>query len=157
MPIPILRRAVVVGALMVLASSDAFAQKVDRAAVQTQIIANEKAINDAVVKNDMKTFHGYVAADAMNLDGMGLTKAADFDKMLAEYKVTSANVSESQFQWLDDNHVVHMYKWTGKGTFQGQPIPETTWSGTVWSNKGGKWLATFHAEAMAMPMPPAKK
>jgi len=131
------------------------AQAVNRAAVQTAVIANEKAINDALVKNDMKAFHSYITADAVSMDGMGLTKAADFDKMMADYKVLSSNITDSQFMWLDDANVVHMYKWTGKSTYQGKPAPDTTWSSTIWSNRGGKWLAVFHSEAAAMPAPPA--
>ena len=47
--------------------------------------------------------------------------------------------------------IVLTYKWTGTGTYQGQPIPSPTWCSTVRSNKNGKWLAVFHQETLVMP------
>ena len=35
------------------------------------------------------------------------------------------------------------------------PIPSPTWASTVWTNKGGKWMAVFHQETAAMPAPTA--
>jgi hypothetical protein len=148
-----IRTAATVLSLVVVHTGLAVAQT-NRTAVQAQVVAAEKAINDAIVKNDMKAFHANIAPDAVSVDGMGITKAADFDKMMADIKAVSYAITGSQFMWLDDANVVHMYKWTGKGTYQGQPIPDTTWSSTVWQNRGGKWLAVLHTESPAMPMPP---
>jgi len=50
---------------------------------------------------------------------------------------------------------LHLYRWTGKGTYQGQPLPSPTYASTVWANKGGKWQAVFHQETNAMTPPPA--
>src|SRR5262245_7578432 len=136
----------------------------NRAATEKQIVANERANNDAVAKEDMKTFHSIVAADAAGVDTGGITRvnAPDFDKMMQQAKIQSWNMDGSQFYWVDDNTVVHMYRWTGKGTFAGQPIPSPVWTSTVWTNKGGKWTAVFHQETVAMAPPsqastPAKK
>ena len=145
-----LRLPVLAVTVIALSATHAAAQKVDRAAVQTQVIAAEKAVNDAVMKNDMKTFHSYVAADGLGIDGMGITKVPDYDKMFADLKIASQAISDSQFVWLDDANVVHVFKWTGKGTYQGQPLPEITWGSTIWQNRGGKWTAVFHAEAPDM-------
>jgi hypothetical protein len=41
------------------------------------------------------------------------------------------------------------YKWTGAGTFQGQPMPGTVYASTIWTKKGDKWVATFHQESEA--------
>ena len=43
----------------------------DRPAVEKQIVANEKAIVDAIVKNDPKTFHSYVVADSFAMGERG--------------------------------------------------------------------------------------
>ncbi len=52
------------------------------AAIEKQIIANERAINDAIAKGDMKTFHANIASDAVGIDPGGISKvnAPDFDK-----------------------------------------------------------------------------
>jgi hypothetical protein len=126
------------------------------AAVEKQIVANERAINDAIAKGDMKTFHAHIASDAVGIDPSGISKVntPDFDKMMLTTKIQSWNIDGSQFYWIGDTAVVHMYRWTGKGTYEGQPVPSPTWASTVWTNKGGKWLAVFHQESTAMPAPP---
>jgi hypothetical protein len=130
----------------------------NRAAAEKQIIADERAINEAVAKGDMKAFHANIAADAVGVDPGGISKvnAPDFDKMLLATKIQSWNIDGSQFYWVNDNTVMHMYRWTGKGTYQGQPIPSPTWASTLWTNKGGKWTAVFHQETSAMGPPPTQ-
>jgi hypothetical protein len=144
-----------VAAVVALAcSATANAQTVDRAAVQKALIANENAVSAAFMKADSKTFHSLVAADGLALDQMGVSKVADIDKMMADYKVQSQALSDDQFIWLDNANVIHVYRWKGKASFQGQPMPGDVWSSTVWSNKGGKWMAMFHQESPVMVPPP---
>jgi len=127
----------------------------NRAAAEKQIVAGERAINDAVAKGDMKAFHAIVSPDAAGIDATGITKinAPDFDKMMQQAKIQSWDIDGSQFYWINDNTAVHMYRWSGKGTFGGQPVPSPVWSSTVWTNKGGKWAAVFHQETVAMAPP----
>jgi hypothetical protein len=148
-------------ALLVMTTVAALAQAPaasNHAAAEKQIIANERAINEAIAKGDMKTFHANLAPDAVAIDPGGISKAnaPEFDKMLQGLKMQSWNIDGSQFYWVNDSTVVHMYRWTGKGTYQGQPVPSPTWSSTLWSNKGGKWLAVFHQETTAMAPPPTQ-
>jgi hypothetical protein len=130
-----------------------------RTAAQTQIMANEKAVMDAFAKNDPTTFHSLVASDSFALGEMGLGRVADLDQIMSACKYVSWGLNGSQFYWINDATAVHIFKSTGKGTCQGQPVPEATWSSTVWTNKGGKWVAVFHQESIAIqqPAPPAKK
>jgi len=127
------------------------------AAVEKQIVNLERAVNEAVAKGDMKAFHANIAPDAIAIDPSGINKVngPDMDKMLLANKIQSWNLDGSQFYWISDQSVVHLYRWTGKGTYEGQPIPSPTWASTVWTNKGGKWMAVFHQETTAMPAPPA--
>jgi len=149
--------ALVVFTLMLTLVAVVFAQApaANRSAIEKQILTNERAISDAFAKGDMKAFNGLVASDAVSVDNSGIMKTGDpnFEKMMKDMKLQSWNIDGSQFYWINDNSVVHMYKWTGKGTYQGQPVPSPTWASTVWSNKGGKWIAVFHQESLAMPAP----
>jgi ketosteroid isomerase-like protein len=145
-------------ALTTIAAGPAFSQAPaagNRAAVEKQVLAAERAINEAFAKGDTKTFHANLTPDAVSIDSAGIMKVnADFDKMMLAVKVQSWNLDSSQFYWVNDNTIIHMYRWTGKGTYQGQPVPSPTWASTVWTNKGGKWTAAFHQESVAMPAPP---
>src|SRR5215475_8104148 len=147
--------SLVLGVMTTVAAFSQAPAAANRAAIEKQIVANERAINDAVAKGDMKTFHSILAADAAGVDTGGITRvnAPDFDKMMQSAKIQSWDIDGSQFYWVNDNAVVHMYRWTGKGTVGGQPIPSPVWSSTVWTNKGGKWTAVFHQESVAMAPP----
>src|SRR5262249_31721254 len=138
--------------VLIAVSALSQAPAANHAAVEKQIVTMERAINDAVAKGDMKAFSANIAPDAVSMDGSGINKAVgpDFEKMMKEIKIQSWNIDGSQFYWPNDNTVIHMYRWTGKGTYQGQPVPSPTWSSTVWANKGGKWVAVFHQETTAM-------
>jgi Domain of unknown function (DUF4440) len=132
----------------------------DRTAVQKQVVAHEKAIIDAIVKNDPKTFHSYVLPDSFAMSGEGVVKAAEFDKMMsqmqADCKFTKWSLTDSTFYWVNDNTVIHMYKVTGDATCKGQPVPPT-WNSSVWTNKGGKWLGAFHHESAVVTPPGTPK
>ena len=132
----------------------------NRAAIEKQLVANEKAVNDAFDKHDVKTFHSYLTPDAMSIDGDGgisKVNTPEFDKMMADVKTTDYAIDRSQFQWLNDNAVIHMYHWSGHSTYQGKPGPTNVWVSTAWVNRGGKWLAAFHQESPAMAPPPAPR
>jgi hypothetical protein len=131
------------------------------AQAEKTIIANERAVNDAVAKGTVAGFKQHVAADGWAIDPMtGRAPVADFIKdfaaMTKDMKITSWDITDSKVQWVDANTAVHSYKWTGKGTYQGQPVPSPTWASTVWTKKNGQWMAVFHQESIPPPAPPAK-
>ena len=119
----------------------------DRASMEKEIIAAENRINDAVAKGSLPAFKALVADTAWSVDAGGPMSVMDFQKSFAQMKVEPGwTISDSKIVWSDTNTAVHFYKWTGKGTFQGQPVPEVVWCSTVWNKRQGKWVAVFHQE-----------
>ncbi len=120
------------------------------------LVANERAVMDAVAKGDAAAFKQHVAADSWSIDPMsGRMSTADFLKgfaqMSKDMKLTSWDISSVETYWADPNVAVVTYKWTGQGTYQGQPIPSPVWASTVWAKRGGKWMAVFHQESNPAP------
>jgi ketosteroid isomerase-like protein len=144
-------KRIVVMALAVLAcSSAAWAQS--NAAAEQRIMANEQKINDAVAKKDLKTFHAMVDPNGWGVDMMGLTKVADMDKMIQGGTITEQKLDQMKVMWISPTVAVLTYRWTGKGTFGGQPAPSPTYASTVYSkDNNGEWIARFHQESMAAP------
>src|SRR5262249_3545093 len=66
--------SLVLGVMTTVAAYSQAPGAANRAAIEKQIVANERAINDAVAKGDMKTFHSIVAADAAGVDTGGITR-----------------------------------------------------------------------------------
>jgi hypothetical protein len=113
------------------------------------LLANERKLNDSVAKSDKTTFVSLVSPNAWSADNSGFMKVSDFVAMFDQIKVTNWSMSEEKVNWIDGNNAIVTYKWTGTGTFQGQPIPGTVYVSTIWTKKGDKWVATFHQESEA--------
>jgi hypothetical protein len=146
---------VVLGALSIAIAAAALVSAQD-AALEKTLMANERAVNAAVVKGDTAGFTQHVSADGWAIDPMGgRMPIAEFVKglpaMAKDMKVTSWDLSEPKMLQVDANTVVLTYKWTGSGTYQGKPLPSPTWASTVWTKKSGKWTAVFHQESLSMP------
>lgn len=148
-------------AAAVMALGTAVAVRAQDAQAEKTIIANERAVNAAFAKGDVATFKQHVAADGWSIDPMGSRSPVaellkDWDKMVKELKISSWDMTDTHTIWVNPTTAVLTYKWTGKGTYQGQPIPSLVWCSTVWANKGGKWMAVFHQETPGMAMPEKK-
>lgn len=121
----------------------------ERAATETMLIANERKVNEAVAKGDKAAFLALVAPDAISADSAGFMPVKMFADALDQVKVTNWEITDPQVVWIDATSAVVAYTWTGAGTFQGQPFPPKAISSTVWTKKGGKWMAVFHQETAA--------
>jgi hypothetical protein len=154
-----MRSRLLAAALLVLGcAAPAFAQAASKAATEKALIANENKVADAIAKHDLKTFSALVAADGVSADMGGFMKVADFTKQFDQVKVSSWHIMNPQVVWINDKTAVVAYTWMGKGTFMNQPMPETVYASTVWTERNGKWVAVFHQETTAGPPPaPAKK
>lgn len=124
-------------------------------AVEKAIQANETKINDAWTKKDVKTMQSMIADDAFGVDPMGANPVSAMYAQMPtmDVKVTNMKLSGWAFHWLDMNNVIVTYTWTASGTVMGQPVPSPTYASTAWTKRNGKWVAVFHQETAAMPMP----
>ena len=151
-------KAAVTCVLALACATSAFAQTATKADTERALIANENRIAEAIAKGDAATFTSMLTPDSMAGDMNGFIKAAEFVGQLGQLKLSTWKISDTRVQWIDEKTAVLMYTWTGKGTFQGQPIPEKVYASTIWTERTGKWLAAFHQETTAAPpQPPTKK
>jgi hypothetical protein len=152
--------AAIIGTLAIVGTAAGAA--VQDAATEKQLLANERAISEAIAKGNVAGFKEHVAAEGWYIDpGAGRASVAEFlkgfDQLTKDLKVVSWDLTEPRTHWVDANTAVLTYKWVGKGTYQGQPMASPVWSSTVWSKRGGKWMAIFHQETNPMPPPKPKK
>jgi hypothetical protein len=157
--------------VLALASGMAFAQDVNEpepmitsqaakgtanhSALEKALIANENKIADALMKKDKATFASLVAADGGSIDGNGFMKTSEMIAALDQLVIKSYKISDEKVSWVDPNTAIVAYKWTGSGSFAGQPFPSAVYASTVWTKKGDKWVAVFHQESEAAK--PGKK
>ena len=147
-------------AVAILTSGAAYAQDVNEptqqdmparpaATLDKGLIANEKLINEALAKGDKAAFTALVSPTSFSADANGFMKSSDMLAMFEHAKITTWAMSDEKVTWVDPNTAIVTYKWTGAGTFKGQPIPPVTYASTVWTKKGDKWVAVFHQESAA--------
>ena len=153
-----MRSRILAAALIALGCSTvAFAQAASKAATEKALIANENKVSEAVAKHDLKTFNDLVSADGVSADMNGFMKVADFTKTFDQVKVSAWHIMDTKVMWIDDKSAIVTYTWMGKGTYMTQPLPETVYASTVWTERNGKWVAVFHQETGAAPPAPPKK
>jgi ketosteroid isomerase-like protein len=144
---------IVLGIAMCGASS---ARAQGTAADEKKIIANEHMISESVMKKDLKMFHMMVDTQGVGVDGGGVTKVSDMDKMFQQMNITASKVDQEKVMWITPDVAVLTYRWTGKGTAAGQAMPGASYSSTVYAKqKNGDWIAKFHQESLIAPAPPA--
>jgi hypothetical protein len=115
------------------------------------LLASEKKINEAFAKGDKAAFAALVSPTSLSADANGFMKGSDMLAMFEQVKITSWSISDEKVTWIDPNTAIVTYKWTGAGTFMGQPIPPVSYASTVWTKKGDKWVTVFHQESAAAP------
>lgn len=125
-------------------------QAPERSALDKALIANERKIADALMKKDKTAFTALVPGDSWTIDGNGLMKASEMAAGLDQLVIKSYTISDEKVSWVDANTAILTYKWTGSGSFAGQPFPSPVWASTVWTKKGDKWVAAFHQETEAL-------
>ena len=141
-------------------AKSAAAPAAGQSAADAALIANEHKVADALMKKDKATVTSLIATDGWSADGNGFMKNADFFAALDQLVIKNYRMSEEKVVWVDPNTAIVGYKWTGSGTFAGQPFPTAVYASTVWTKKGDKWTAVFHQEtevAKPAPKPPVKK
>lgn len=150
---------IVIMACAVLVAATVLAQTPDRTAAEKQIIANERAIITAFAKGDAAGFKSGFVPEAFGVDaGLGVTKIADWEKMMKDIKIEREDIDHTQLHWIGADTAILTYRWTGKGMSAGKPVPSVVWSSTIYVQRGGKWLVLFHQETAGIePQPPAKK
>ena len=131
------------------------------------LMAQEKAANEAYTKGEGQFFQGFLSDKfMMNEMGKPSTKS-DAVKAIGDVKcdVKSINLSEGKLAKIDDDNYAVVYKNESDGTckFNGkdEKIPNPMRSATVWTRgSGDKWQPVWHGETAIVdpknaPKPPA--
>jgi hypothetical protein len=116
------------------------------AAAEKMLIANERALYQAVAKADKASFQSLAAAEGVWTTKTGFVPMSLLVDSLDTFTVTRWDIANPHVTWIDDNAAVVLYSRTGVGTFGEQPLAPTTLASTVWIRRGDKWRALHHQE-----------
>jgi len=127
------------------------------APVLDNLMAQEKAANEAYTKGDGQFFQNMLS-DKFMMNNMGKTAGkADVAKMISEVKcdVKSINVDEGKLAKIDEDTYAVVYKTSGEGTCTYQGKKESLMpmrAASVWTRNGDKWQPVWHGEAPIVEM-----
>jgi hypothetical protein len=110
------------------------------------LLANERALQTAVAKGDKAAFQSLVLGSGIWATKIGFIPMNLLADGLDDFQLTKWEIVNPHVTRLDDNSAIVLYSWTGTGTFHNQPVAAITLASTVWTRRGGKWLAAHHQQ-----------
>lgn len=124
-------------------------------AADSDVAAKEREIWDTIKKKDYAAFAAMLADDYIHIANDGIYDKAVTVDGVKQLDFTDITFSDWKTVMLDKDAAVVTYTVNVKGTSGGQPIPPTpVRGGSVWVNRGGKWVGVFHQETEVEPPPP---
>lgn len=123
---------------------------------QADLEAKEHQVWDALKAKNYDAFGGLLSDDFTFVTSDGVHNKQDTVSMLKGYDLTDYKFSDVKFVKVDDDLAVLVYSSTETSTVGGKPSPEsgkTLFAGSAWANKGGKWVAVYHQDTLAMTPP----
>ena len=102
------RTAGVIAVGAVITTTAAVYVRAQDAQTEKMLIANERAVSDAIAKGNLAGFKQHVAADGWSIDQMsGRMPVANFikgfDAMTKHMKITSWDITDTRTVWVDAN------------------------------------------------------
>jgi hypothetical protein len=110
------------------------------------LIANERALLNAVAKGDRASYQSLVLPEGVWTMKSGFVPMKLLAESLDGFKLTKWDIVNPHVVWLGDDSALVSYAWTGTGTFGDQLLAPMTLASTVWVKRGGRWLAVHHQE-----------
>jgi hypothetical protein len=148
-------RHIVAVALVILPAAASVAGAQDTATPQadTAIVAQERAVLDALVKPDTAAFNRALGSDFVYVDARGPIRwdRAKTTAMLMDCPPGQWSIDNPQTTKVGNDLVVLTYMSSGNQTCGGQKMPSPVHSLSVWQNRGGRWVAVAHSETPAAP------
>jgi hypothetical protein len=142
-----------VTALLLVLTVAGSAAAQDTAAPFAPIVAQERAVLDALVKPDTAAFNRALGSDFVyvNTRGANRWELAKTTAMIMDCKTGPLSIDNPVTTRIGNDLVVLTYDSAGDQTCGGQKTPSPVHSMSVWQNRGGKWVAVAHSETPAAP------
>lgn len=148
-------RLLVIAALVVVVAATAFArsgatgQPADRVAAERLLIDRERRLNESLTKQDRGAFLALTASDGVWASTGSFVPAGALAGVLNQIEITQWDLVNPNVVWVDTGTAVVSYVWAGTARFFGRPVAPKRVASTVWTKRGGEWVAVFHQESDA--------
>ena len=113
---------------------------------EQMLIANERALQDAVARADSASFVSLVLPEGVWTTSQGFVPMNLLANGLSSFRLTKWDIVNPRVTRLGEDSALVLYVWSGTGTFDNQPLASATLASTVWTRRNGKWLAVHHQQ-----------
>jgi hypothetical protein len=117
---------------------------------EKMLVANERALYDAVAKADKVAFQSLVLPEGVWTTPLGFTPLNLLADALDNFQLPKWGIENPHVIWSDDNSALLLYARTGGGTVGEQRFAPITLASTLWTKRNGKWVAVHHQETDLM-------
>ena len=115
-------------------------------ATEKLLIANERALYDAVAKADKVLFQSLVVPEGVWATPYGFIPMGPLADGLEQFQVPKWGIENPRVLWSDDSSALLLYARTGGGQFGDQSFAPVTLASTLWTKRNGQWAAVHHQE-----------
>jgi hypothetical protein len=124
------------------------------AITETDAIAKEKAIWDAIKVKNYEAFSAMLASDQIEVLDNGVHDKAASVEGVKQFEPSELTFSDWKFLSIDKDAFILAYTVAMKGKFQGKEFPPSSVRGSsAWVYRDKKWVAIFHQECEVKPAP----
>jgi hypothetical protein len=124
---------------------------------QADLEAKEHQVWDAIKAKNWDAFAAMLADDFVIVGGDGVMTKTQMLGDMKKYDLTEYTLSDFRLTRVDADLVVLTYTTTEKSSYDGKPTSgKPAHASSAWVSRGGKWLAAYHQESEAVPMPAAQ-
>jgi hypothetical protein len=129
--------------------------KAEATTTDSGAITQEKQIWDNIKKKDSNAFADMLAEDFVYISNDGVYDKAGTVNGIKQLEPTEITLSDWKTVQLNKDAAVVVYTVNMKGMSGGNPIPPGAMrAGSLWVNRGGKWVGVFHQDT-PVEEPPA--
>lgn len=122
-----------------------------RQASETELIAKERALYEAVAKHDAERFRSLTLPSGFWATPSGFVPIDRLADGLSPFELPEGGMDNPHVVWTEGNSALVLYLRTGGGRFGERPFPSMMLASTLWTKRDGKWLAVYHQESENNP------
>ena len=146
-----MRKTIAVSAAVALASvallRAASIQRGDEAAV----IEREHALYAALAKGDKDAFRSLTLPEGVWTTPSGFVPMGPLGGGLSAFELPHWAIENPHVVWTDGSSALVLYVRTGGGSYDRRPFASMMLASTLWTKRGGTWLAVHHQETENIP------
>jgi hypothetical protein len=124
----------------------AYGQQPDKA-VESAIVQNERALYDAIAKADKAAFQSLTLPEGVWTTPSSFVPMGPLAGGLASFELSGWGIDNPHVVWTDRDSALLLYVRTGGGSFDHRPFAPLMLASTLWTKRGGKWVAVHHQES----------